>query len=97
MNKHFIIYEYGDYHTNGCDCCEPMDFNYYNFEDEEVAKYSGSITDINNIPIELAAYLGYTLPDHLDDYDECNEYAEIILATLGVTYEIKQGGNYELY
>jgi len=88
MIKHFRLYEHSAWYNIGCDCCDNQDYTYYNFEDESIAKQSGSVSDINDIPIEIYDYLGYHIPEHLDDYEEVNTYVGAMLEALGVTWEI---------
>lgn len=90
--KHFVLYEAVEYFSSGCDCCEPDEFTYYTFEHENLNLSAGNIHYIEDIPIELYEFLGYHIPDHLDDYDERTDYAETMLSALGVTWEIRQGG-----
>jgi len=90
MNNHFIICEHTEYHTNGCDCCEPMEFNYYTFEDEDIDREKGSQYNLGSMIIAIYEYLGYYIPEHLEEYNERVDYVETMLSTLGVTWEIKQ-------
>lgn len=88
--KHYVLYEDTEYFSNGCDCCEPDAFTYYTFENENLALSAGTLIYTQDIPIEIYEFLGYHIPEHLDDYDERVDYAETMLEALGVTWEIKQ-------
>ena len=88
--KHFVLYESTQSYSNGCSCCEPIDFTYYDFEDEQISNSIGTIDYVQEIPMELYEYLGYHIPDYLDEYDERVEYAEKMLGILGITWEVKQ-------
>jgi hypothetical protein len=88
--KHFVVYEVVEYFSNGCDCCEPDEFTYYTFDNENLDLSVCSMSYIQDIPIEISEFLGYHIPEHLDEYEERVEYATTMLSTLGITWEIKQ-------
>ena len=88
--KHFILYEGVEYFNNGCDCCEDSELIYYTFENKNLDLSAGTIIYTQDIPIEIYEFLGYHIPEHLDEYDEREDYATTMLEALGVTWEIKQ-------
>ena len=92
MNKHFVLYENTEYWQDYCGTQDGGMTTYYIFEDVGAYTYSGGIYDILLIPIEIYEYLGYYIPEHLDDYNERVDYVETMLSTLDVTWEIKQEG-----
>ena len=82
INKHFIVYEesetlldYGCIYTT----------TYYTFEGGRLDNYS-----LVGISIAIYEYLGYSIPEHLEEDNERADYAETMLNKLGVTWEIKQ-------
>ena len=85
MNKHFIICEYTEYIQYYDDT-----ITYYTFEDEDIDREKGSQYNLDSMIIAIYEYLGYHIPEHLEDYNEREDYAETMLSALGVTWEIKQ-------
>ena len=84
MSKHYTLDYSKEYYSNGCDCCEPTEWDNYNCEDFDPTL--GSCSSVEEA--ELAMIIDYLY--RLDARDLSEEQRFTMLDLLGITYEIKK-------
>lgn len=86
MKGHYILEDVSWWDSNGCDCCESIFCEAYNFKEEHLSCLLGTQSSIENVAIELLIINDII---HEDYYEEEEDVYYIKLAKdNGITWEI---------